>query len=325
MLLAGDVGGTNARLALVTDAGRVVRRDVLASREHAGLESVVRAFLGPRPPRVRAASFGIAGPVIRQRCEATNLPWVVDAAKLSCALGIERVTLMNDLVGLSYGALIAPRSRLHVLQGGAPARRGENVCTIAAGTGLGEAALVWDGARHVPLATEGAHVELAAQTRAEWDLVEYARERFGHVSWERLVSGPGIGVLYDFMIEVEGVRESRANATRIEEASDRNAEITRLGLSGRSRPADLALDLFARFYGAEAGNLALKTLATGGVFVAGGIAATLARTLKGRGFLEAFRAKGRFRRLLGRVPVAVVLDAGVGLRGVVHHVTTTLR
>jgi glucokinase len=299
-----------------------VRRDALESRKHASLESAVRAFLGPKPPKIAAASFGIAGPVIRQRCEATNLPWIVDGVKLVRALRIERVTLMNDLVGLAYGALLEPKSRLAVLQVGPPVKRGENVCTIAAGTGLGEAALVWDHDHHVPLATEGAHADFAPQHRTEWDLLEYVAKRFPHVSYERLVSGPGIGVLYDFFREVESVRESKANEARIEESSDRNAEITRLGESGRSRPADLALDLFARLYGAETGNLVLKTLATGGVFVAGRIAATLTGTLKRRGFLEAFRAKGRFRKLLEKVPVAVVLDSGVGIKGVAFHVRT---
>jgi glucokinase len=320
VFLAGDIGGTNARLALVSERGRFLRRETLSSHAHPSLESAVRAFLGVRPPKILAATFGIAGPVIKQRCEATNLPWIVDGAKLSRALRIPNVTLINDLVGLSYGALLEPPSRLAVLQVGVPRKRGENICTIAAGTGLGEAALVWDGEGHVPLATEGAHVDFAAQHRTEWDLFEYAAKRYGHVSYERLVSGPGIGLLYDFFREVERVKESKANEARIEESSDRNAEIARLGESGRSRPADLALDLFARLYGAEAGNLALKTLATGGVFVAGGISARLANTLKRRGFLESFRAKGRFRKLLERVPVAVVLDPGVGLAGVAFHV-----
>jgi glucokinase len=320
VFLAGDIGGTNARLALVSDRGAIVRSDVLESTKHPSLESAVRAFLGAKSARIAAATFGIAGPVIRQRCEATNLPWVVDAAKVSRALRIPRVTLINDLVALAYGSLLQPRARLAVLQVGPPAKRGENVCTLAAGTGLGEAALIWDGDRHVPLATEGAHADFAPQRRTEWDLFEYAARRFDHVSYERLVSGPGIGVLYDFVREVEGVRESKANEARIEESSDRNREITELGESGKSRPADVALDLFSRLYGAEAGNLALKTLATGGVFVAGRIAATLAGTLKRRGFLEAFRAKGRFRKLLERVPVAVVLDSGVGLAGAAFHV-----
>lgn len=321
MLLAGDIGGTNARLTLFEPRGKIHRTEVLPSREFASLEAVVRTFLGPWPPRVTAATFGIAGPVVRRRCEATNLPWIVDARKMEKTLHVGRVTLINDLVAIAFGNLSVPARRMHVLQIGTPRRSGENVCTLAAGTGLGEAALVWDEHRFVPLATEGSHADFAPADATQTALRDFAAERYGgHVSVERIASGPGIGLLYDFVREVERVPESARNQRRLEEAADRNAEVTLLGESGASRAASRALDLFTRAYGAEAGNLALKTLATGGVFVAGAISARLAKSLKRRGFLEAFRAKGRFRKLLSKVPVAVVLDPDVGLRGAMLHV-----
>ncbi len=316
MLLIGDIGGTHARLSLLNPQGRRVRQEAFESRRYPSLEAVVREFLGKPTPRVSAAAFGIAGPVVNGRCTATNLPWVIDARALSRKLRVRTVTLLNDLVALSLGALGVARSKLHVMGGaGAPKKKGANVAVIAAGTGLGEALLVWDGARFVATATEGGHSDVSPRDDLEVELLHFLRARFGHVSWERVLSGDGLGNLYDFFRQAKNVAETAENAQAIVAAVDRNAAISELGMSGKSEAAARAVDLFASMYGAEAGNLALKSLAVGGVFVCGNIAARMLPVLDRGGFQRAFVDKGRFTPLMERVPVAVVLDSDVGLAG----------
>jgi glucokinase len=322
MILAGDVGGTNARFALFEPGGRArVRQDTLRSADHASLESAVRAFLGPSPPAIEAATFGIAGPVVAGKAWLTNLGWEVDARALGAALGIPKVALLNDLVALGFGALTVPRDKLRPLRGEAvPASSGANVAVIAAGTGLGEAVLVWDGDAHTPCATEGGHVDFAPRDRLEFELFEFLQERFGgHVSYERIVAGPGIGNLYDFFTLAKKMPESPEAAAQLARASDRNKEIFALAKTGKSQVCAKVLATFASLYGAEAGNLALKSLATGGVFVCGGIAANYAEEIARGGFMAAFTAKGRFTELLGKIPVAIVLDTDIGLAGSAYY------
>ncbi len=322
MFLAGDIGGTRARLSLLARTAKgstLVRQEVFESRAFPSLDAVVRAFLGDRPPRIEAAAFGVAGPVVRGGALITNLGWTVDARILARKLRIGRVTLLNDLVALAVGALVVPRSKLRVLGGaGAPKRSGANVAVLAAGTGLGEAMLVWDEPRRdfVPSPTEGGHSDFSPADWLQDELLAFLRGRFGkHVSWERILSGNGLGNLYDFFREAKGVTETKGNAAAIAGAPDRNAAIAQLGTESASKPAARAVELFARIYGAEAGNLALKTLAVGGVYVCGNIAARLLPVLERGPFYEAFVAKGRQRPLLERIPIAVVLDAGIGLTG----------
>jgi glucokinase len=316
VLLIGDIGGTHARLTLLDPKGARVRHEVFESRKYPSLDEVVRAFFGKPAPRVSAAVFGIAGPVVNGRCTATNLPWVVDARALSRKLGIRRVTLLNDLVALSLGALTVPARKLHVIgPAGAPKKKGANVAVIAAGTGLGEGLLIWDRAGFVPTATEGGHCDLSVRDDLEAELLRFLRARYGHVSWERVLSGSGLGNLYDFFRQARNVAESPENIHAVESAADRNAAIGALGLAGTSEAASRAVDLFASMYGAEAGNLVLKSLAVGGVFVCGNIASTLLPVLDRGGFRRAFVDKGRFSALMEKVPVAVVLDGDVGLAG----------
>jgi glucokinase len=323
VILAGDIGGTRARFALVQPGKpKPIRQGTLESRTFASLEDAIAEFLGPKPPRIARATLGVAGPVVNNRCTATNLPWVIDGRAIAKKLRIPRVELINDLVAISFGALGVGKSKLEVLQGGAPKRSGKNLAILAAGTGLGEAALVWDAAteRYVPLGTEGGHVDFAPRDALEIDLLLYLQKRFGgHVSYERIVSGPGLGVLYDFFHDVRGVVETRENEDRLAASGDRNAEISKLGVARSSTAAALAIERFASLYGAEAGNLALKTLSVGGVFVAGGISAFLAPVLARGAFLQAFLDKGRFRPLLEKVPVAIVKDSTIGLAGSAYH------
>jgi glucokinase len=324
VLIVGDIGGTNARLHLLSPRGRIERREVFASHEHASLEAVLRAFLGAKPPRVTAAVFGVAGPVVDNRCKATNLPWVIDGRVVARKLGIKKVTLLNDLVALALGAVAVKPSKRHVLgRAGAPKRRGASVAVIAAGTGLGEAMLIWDGERHVPTATEGGHGDFAPRDEVEIDVLRFLTARYGgHVSAERLVSGMGLGNLYDFFRDGvagasprTGLGESVANGEAIERAADRNAAIAQLGAEGKSAAAAAAVERFASIYGAEAGNLALRSLSLGGVLVCGNIASKMLPVLERGGFMKAFVDKGRFRGMLEKVPVAVVTDSDVGLQG----------
>ncbi len=326
-ILAGDVGGTNARFALFEADGRTrVRQGSLASADFKSLEDAARAFLGPNPPALAAATFGLAGPVVQGKAHLTNLGWRVDARDLAASLGAPKVALLNDLVALGYGALTVPRARLFPLLGDAvPATSGGTLAIIAAGTGLGEAALVWDGAQHVPLPTEGGHTDFAPRSALEWELLQFLAARFGgHVSYERVVAGPGLGNLYDFFTEGRGLEDPPAVAARIAAAPDRNKEICALGAAGQSPVGRRALDLFASLYGAEAGNLALKTLATAGVFVCGGIAAHYAAELARGGFAAGFTGKGRFKELLEKMPVAVVLDTDIGLSGSAYYAARAL-
>jgi glucokinase len=321
VFVIGDIGGTHTRLSLLTRTGRVERHQTLDSRTYPSLEAAVRDFLAPvKPaPKVKAAAFGIAGPVVAGRVATTNLPWVVDAKVLSRKLSIKRVTLLNDLVALSLGALEVPRRKLHVIgEAGAPKKRGSNIAVLAAGTGLGEALLLWDGKRFVPSATEGGHTDFAPRDDIEVELFQFLRARFGHVSWERILSGAGLANLYDFFRQAKGVPEATDNVRALAESSDRNATISMLGLDGKSEPAAKALELFASIYGAEAGNLALKSLAIGGVYVCGNIAGSLLPVIGRGGFRRAFIDKGRFMPLMERIPVAIVTDRDVGLAGVMR-------
>jgi glucokinase len=303
VLLVGDIGGTHARLSLLAPNGRTAQADVFESRKYTSLEAVVREFLGESRPPISAAVFGVAGPVVKGRCTATNLPWVIDARVLTRKLGVPRVTLLNDLVALAVGTLGVPAGKLHVLgDAGPPKKKGANIAVIAAGTGLGEAILVWDGKRFVPSATEGGHADLAPHDDVEAELLRFLRARFGHVSWERVISGDGVGNLYDFFRQGKNVAESVANARTVAAAADRNAAIAELGVEGKSEAASRALELFASMYGAEAGNLALKSLAVGGVFVCGNIAARLLPVIARGGFQRAFLDKGRFAPLMERIP-----------------------
>jgi glucokinase len=321
VILVGDIGGTRARFALLEgESATPVRTAALESKSYPNLEAAAREFLGPDAQHVHTATLGVAGPVIGNRCTATNLPWVIDGVAVATALGIETVTLLNDLVAHAYGTLTVADDGLVLLQGATrPAKRGANLAVIAAGTGLGEAALVWANGRYVPLGTEGGHSDFAPRNELEIELLRFLRARFGRVSCERVLSGAGLGNLYDFFREARRAPEDEAIANAIVSAKDRNAAITDHALAGKSVAAESAVDLFVSLYGAEAGNLALKTLATGGVFIAGGIAGKLLERLKSGPFVASFGDKGRFSSLLRDIPIAVVCDSNVGLAGAAYH------
>lgn len=317
MLVVGDIGGTNTRLEL-REPGRSkpVRAETLKSESFRSLEAALGYFLRGDAPRIRGACFGVAGPVLGGLARVTNLPWTIDAKKLTRHLRAEFVDVINDLVAVGRGALTAPAGRIESLRGGRPVKRGEHVAVIAAGTGLGEALFFWDGERYVGAPTEGGHTGFAPRNAAEDELLHYARERVGgRVSVERIVSGPGLSLIYDFFVDVAGMRDTPQNTKVIEAAPDRSRAISELGLAKRSKPARGAVRLFTQLYGAEAGDLVLKSLATGGIYIAGHVASTMLELLRGPDFEDAFLDKGRMRPVVASVPVAVAMGDDLGLRG----------
>jgi len=326
--LAADVGGTNARLAIYTaDGEKLVRRETYASHTHASFEEVARTFLAAGGEKPQAACIGVAGPVVDGRVVTTNLPWVLDERVISQALNIPKVSLINDLVALSMGALHARPEDLVLLHGSSlPRTQGANLAVIAAGTGLGEAVLVWDGQKHVVCATEGGHVDFAPRNDLEIELLRYLISRVkGRVSYERILSGPGIANVYDFFREAKGIPEDDAVADAIAASEDRNATIAKVGATGESTAAARALKLFISLYGAEAGNLVLKSLAIGGVYVMGKIAVNLSSQLAPKGFVDSFLDKGRMRQhVLEKVPIALVPDSTIGLSGSARYAAASL-
>jgi glucokinase len=293
-----------------------VREGRLASREHATFEDAVRAFLGADPPRVRRVAVGVAGPIVGTRCEATNLPWVVDATALGAALGGAPVRLLNDLEATAWGIGTLAPADLEVLQAGD--EQHGNRALIAAGTGLGQGLLVRDRDHWRPSPSEGGHVDLAPRDALEDELLAWLRARHGRVSYERVLSGPGLANLYRFLRDSGRGDEPAAFARVFDAADDPAAAVTAGALDGSCGRAVLALERFAELYGAQAGNLALTTLALGGVYVAGGIAPRILPFLRDGRFVRAFGAKGRLSPLLARIPVRVVLDHQAPLWGAAH-------
>ncbi|MGH2607446.1 MAG: glucokinase [Tepidiformaceae bacterium] len=315
-ILAGDVGGTKTVVALFKEAEgalRLVRDMTLPSREFAGLGPIIRHFLetGPRP-KIDAACFGVAGAVIDGRCEATNLPWALDKQTLLDTIPTPRVMLLNDLEAAAWGLMELPPGDLMTLQAGLP--RTGNMALIAAGTGLGEALIVCDGMRRIVVASEGGHADFAPRTELESELLAYLRGEFGHVSYERVLSGPGLFNIYRFLRERSGVAEPQWLKERMDRQGS-SATISEVALAGEHPLCVEALDLFAGIYGAEAGNLALKALAVGGVYVGGGIAPKIRAKLADGTFLAAFHDKGRFARLMESIPVRLALDPRAPLLG----------
>ncbi len=323
MLIAGDIGGTKTLLALYTsEAGArapIVQKQY-PSADYASLEQIVAAFLAETGQHARSACFDVAGPVQGGRAKLTNLPWVLDETSLAQTLGLERAILLNDLKALAYAVPLLQTSELLSLNAGRAEPQGA-IAVVAPGTGLGEAFLVWDGNRYVACSSEGGHADFAAADAQQAALLDYLRHRFGHVSCERVCSGSGIPNLYDFLRDSGHAPESPGLAARLAAAADRTPLIVDAALYAEAdNPlCAAALDLFAAILAAEAGNLALKVLATGGVYLAGGMPLRVGNRLTRPGFMHAFAGKGRFAGLLGEVPVNVVLSTGAALLGAAQY------
>jgi len=315
MILAGDIGGTNVRLALFEiESGRLVRKDEqeFRSREVPGLEGPVETFLAGR--RVLAAGFGVAGPVHDGRCEATNLSWVVDASLLAGQLALGCVALVNDLFANALGLSELSGEDFAVVNAGTPDLQG-TAALISAGTGLGEAYLVRRGGRFEPQASEGGHASFAPRNPFEIDFLRHLHRTYSHVSFERVLSGPGLAALYAFERSRSAEDEPAWLSAEIAAAGDASPAVTAAALAGKDPVAARALEHFISIYGGEAGNLALKVLATGGVYVGGGIAPRILPKLLDGTFFGAFCDKGRFATLLAKIPVKVVVNDACALLG----------
>ncbi|HEX3966783.1 MAG TPA: glucokinase [Edaphobacter sp.] len=320
MILAGDVGGTKVHLALYNFAnGRLeaIRDFKFPAHEFASLDEVVKKFLAAgteKTAEIVAVCFGCPGPVRDGRLKLTNLPWMLDERELVKSLGIPHVFLINDLEANGYGIPELASESIFTLHSGDADASG-HAGLIAAGTGLGEAMLIWNGNTHRPIPSEGGHCDFAARSNREIALLEYLRATLkGRVSWERVVSGLGIKNIYAFLRDVEKINEPGWLHDRMQ-AEDPNAVISQCAEDGSSSICFETMKIFAGAYGAEAGNIALKVLATGGIYLGGGIAPKILKTLKNGTFMQAFLDKGRLSPLLESIPVRVILDDTCALLG----------
>ena len=316
MILAGDVGGTKTILALFDlQAGKPVKftEEKFSSKDYPGLEGIIAEFRAQHKEQVIGSCFGVAGPVVKGTVKTPNLPWLIETSTLAKDVGTDRIWLLNDLEATAYGVLTLGDRDLYALNGGVPSNH-DSLGLIAAGTGLGESTIYWDGKHYQALASEGGHADFAPRSRFEIELLSYLIERFGHVSYERVVSGPGLLNIYHFLKD-RGYGEEPSWLRARLAAEDPSAVISQTALAKEAEICIQALDLFVAVYGAEAGNLALRAKALGGVFIAGGIAPKIAAKLKDGSFMEAFVDKGRYRDLLRSIPVRLVLNEETGLLG----------
>jgi glucokinase len=315
-VLAGDVGGTHARLAIVEidDADReVLEEREYDSREFDGLAPIVRRFRTEIGTVVEAASFGLACPISEGVCRLTNLDWEIDVASFGDEIGIAHTRIVNDFNCVGHALRFLGADDRVELQPGKPREHGP-IAVIGAGTGLGQGFLVWRDGRYRVHASEGGHVDLAARSAVGWELKQHLQEKYGHVSYERVVSGPGLVDVYDFLVE-SGYEEERAETRSAMAERDAAAVISEFGLARDDPACARALDIFVELFGAQAGNLALTVRADGGVYIAGGIAPQIIDRLRNGPFLEAFRSKGRMSDLVAAVPVWVIVNPQIGLIG----------
>jgi glucokinase len=316
MILAGDVGGTKVHLALYDFTNGKLkhsRDEKYPAKEYSGLEEIVSDFLGG--DQVTAACFGVPGPVRDGRLRLTNLPWTLDSRELAADLKISHVFLINDLEANGYGIAELTSEQIYTLAEGDAGQIG-NRALVAAGTGLGEGFLVWNGRMHVPFPSEGGHADFAPRNEDEIDLLRFLKQKYnGRISFERVVSGMGMTGIYEFLRDVRGVEEPTWLAEKLAEVDDPNSVITETGLAARAEICEKTLDMFVSAYGAEAGNLALKVLSVGGLYVGGGIAPRILEKLKDGSFIKSFTDKGRLSQLLINMPVRVILESRAALLG----------
>jgi glucokinase len=319
LILAGDVGGTKVALALFDFQSGSLHHAAekrYPAKDYPDLEAIVTEFLGEQQQegKISAACFGVPGPVRHGVLRLTNLPWTLDSRKLSLDLGIDHLFLINDLEANGYGIPELKSDQVFTLSAGDPSVAG-NRALISAGTGLGEAFLVWNGKRHIPMASEGGHCDFAARNEDDVDLLRHLQKKLnGRVSYERVIAGVGMKDVYDFLRDARKMDEPAWLRQRME-TEDPNAVIGELGEDGKSEICAKTLDIVVGAYGAEAGNLALKVLATGGVYVGGGIAPKILKKLQDGTFMKAFADKGRLSDLLVQTPVRVILESRAALMG----------
>jgi glucokinase len=311
MILAGDLGGTKSNLGLFdVQQGKLARLAFrrYTSHEYAGLHDIAQDFLSENGAKISAACFGIAGPVVNNTVRATNLPWVIDGGAMARFLGLSRVRLLNDLEATAYGIGVMEASDLEVIYPGTPESEATRV-VIAAGTGLGEGILFWDGKQHVPIATESGHADFSPSTDQQADLWKFLKKRNDFVSAEIVLSGRGFQSIHEFLSPDE------KHPGFDDPTTDPAPEITRRALTGECPTCVATLNLWIEIYGSEAGNFALRTLARGGIYVAGGIAVKVLPKFKEGRFVAAVRRKEKLEDFLSKIPITVVLNENCPLMG----------
>jgi len=320
MILAGDIGGTKTNLAYFASEGdnlTLITAKSYASKQHSSLRDIVQKFTAQYKERITAAAFGIAGPVIDGRCETTNLTWIVDSREIAQVLGLQSVGLINDLEATAYGTLQLGEHDKLVLNAG-KARARATIAIIAAGTGLGEGGLAWNGTQYRALPSEGGHTDFAPRNELEIDLLRFLLQRYQRVSYERLVSGPGFYNIYEFFRSRAEYTEPVWLTEQIR-SGDPSAAVSQAGVEGKDEACVESLETFVSIYGAETGNLALKLLSTGGVYVGGGIAPKILSKIQQGSFMKSFTSKGRYATLMSNIPVHVVLNDRTALYGAAHY------
>lgn len=318
MILAGDVGATKTHLALFekSEKRKWTADEKYKSAHHESLSAIIKQFLTAHPAKIERACFGVPGVVIDGKCNPTNLPWVVDAQMLSNELGIPSVFLINDLEANAYGIGCLHAEELFTLNKGKS--HSGNQAIISAGTGLGEAGIFWNGNTHIPFATEGGHGTFAPENDVEAALYRYLKKEFEHVSFERILSGSGLYRIYQFLIDSE-LEIEKEDVKKAFKESEPPRVITEMAMKGTDAACKRALQLFVSIYGSEAGNLALKMLAMGGIYIGGGIAPKILAELKEGQFMKRFVAKGRMHSFLSNIPIKVVLNENTALLGAANY------
>lgn len=319
VLLAGDIGGTKTHLALFREnepKSWVVDKKYKSS-DYENLRDIAEEFLQENSKyQVNKACFGIAGPIQNRKCKATNLPWIIDAEQLEKETRVPKVFLINDLEANAFGIQCLDEDEFFSLNVGKQIKG--NQALISAGTGLGEAGIFWDGQKHRPFACEGGHCSFAPENEREFGLWKYLRSQYDHVSFERILSGPGLYQVYRYLVDA-GLEKREEAVEKAEERGDGPKVVAEMGMKNSSPACSNALDLFVSIYGSEAANLALKMLAVGGIYIGGGIAPKILNELAEGGFMKRFVQKGRFTSLLLNIPVRVVLNEHTALLGAAYY------
>ena len=321
MILAGEIGATGTRLAAFEKEGsrlQLVVEKTYMSQEHSSLSEIIAAFIKAEGIAAHSACFGVAGPVRRGRSKISNLPWVIDSRDLAKQLKLDSVGMINDLEAYAYGIDGLDSKDFVTLNAGSEDAEG-NRAVISARTGLGVAGLYWDGFRHHPFACEGGHSDFAPRNALEMELLAYLQKKYGRISYERLLSGPGIKNIYDFLRDARKADEPQWLKDQIAAAPDPPAVISQLAQEGKAAICDQTLSIFVSIYGAETGNCALNFLSTGGIFIGGSVAAKNVSKMKDPIFMKSFLDKGRMVDLLKEIPVTIVLNDDSGIIGAARY------
>jgi len=321
MILAGDIGATRTRLAAFETEGnrlQCVVEKTYMSQEHGGLSEILAQFTRSEGIPVHSACFGVAGPVRSGRSKISNLPWVIDRRDLAKQLKLNSVGLLNDLEAYAYGIDALESKDFTTLSEGSEDAEG-NRAVISARTGLGVAGLYWDGFRHHPFACEGGHADFAPRSDIQMELLAYLQKKYGRVSCERILSGPGIKNIYEFLRDTQKADEPEWLREQIKGVKDVPALIAQLALEGKAAICDQTLSIFVSVFGAETGNCALNFMTTGGIFIGGSIAARNVDRMKDPVFMQSFLNKGRMETLLKDMPVKIILNDDCGLMGAARY------